>query len=383
MGYIEKFVYFVQDTITGKPKNRYVGKKPEKTTIEANDNYVANQDRRKFFKQAVGLSGVALASTALYKGTQQTAEYFKSLGGDIDNNNYGEDEGDIGDGEKLLPTEEQLEIDNETAQSVAEIFKYGEEINLNTQTLKKIENYWLDQYAFGKQRPGIEKGLSRMSRWLPSAKREFSKVFDDKFAAKYGEIDRLFAEDLVYLALTESHGDIHAVSSVNAVGAYQFMRATALEYKLKVNRKNDERKNPVKSAAACARFLKDLYIRSGGDWNLALPMYNGAFPGRYLAEVKEYNEGVISSNQKKANLNEYLLVMEAKIKKVHHEVRANKDIPEKLKTKETEKRLSDIFQNLAYAPKTKAIIKAINGGLVAQNGQFEKHSDVQRKNKKS
>ena len=86
---------------------------------------------------------------------------------------------------------------------------------------------------------------------------------------------------MAYLAIPESHFILNANSPKNAVGPYQFTADTAKKYHLKVHKNIDERTDPIKSAHACAKLLKDLH-KVSGDWDIALSAYNGGFAWKYL-----------------------------------------------------------------------------------------------------
>jgi membrane-bound lytic murein transglycosylase D len=106
------------------------------------------------------------------------------------------------------------------------------------------------------------------------------------------EFKRIFKEqgvpgDLAYLPLIESGYRIQALSRARALGIWQFMASTARLFGLKVDWVVDERKDPYKSAAAAAKYLKKLY-EDFGDWNLAIAAYNGG-TGRLKRAMQRLN----------------------------------------------------------------------------------------------
>ncbi len=79
--------------------------------------------------------------------------------------------------------------------------------------------------------------------------------------------------ELKYLPIIESALNPRAKSRAGAVGLWQFLYSTGKMYGLEVNSYVDERKDPLKSTHAAARFLKDMY-EIYGDWALVIAGYN-------------------------------------------------------------------------------------------------------------
>lgn len=80
-------------------------------------------------------------------------------------------------------------------------------------------------------------------------------------------------DDIKYLMIIESNGDVYARSSVGASGLWQFMPATAKQYGLEVNNSVDERFNIEKATRAACRYLKNSY-KHYGDWLTVAASYN-------------------------------------------------------------------------------------------------------------
>ncbi|MDO8600774.1 MAG: lytic transglycosylase domain-containing protein [bacterium] len=177
-------------------------------------------------------------------------------------------------------SEEVLDIEPE---AIRTILNYdARRIELNPERMKQLKEYWRLRYTnpndHGRLQEGLQKGVERMSEWDPYIHQAFQK--------------HAIPERLRYLALAESDFNPNAKSRKGAGGPFQIMPETARGYGLFMKPLViDERRDPVKSADAAARILKDFYARTG-DWRLAVSGYNGSFVSHYADKAKAKKETI-------------------------------------------------------------------------------------------
>jgi len=133
---------------------------------------------------------------------------------------------------------------------------------------------------------------SRVMRIIRFFQTEASESFE-LWLKRKGAYEEMFGKileeedlpkELVYLAMVESGFSPRAYSWAHAAGPWQFIYGTGRLYGLKRDWWVDERRNPVKSTYAAAKYIKNLYAQFG-DWYLVMAAYNSG-EGRVKSALK-------------------------------------------------------------------------------------------------
>ena len=183
-------------------------------------------------------------------------------------------------------------------------------IELNPEALKalnaEITSLLTPQNKF------LEQKLERMQWYFPI----IEKILEEED----------IPEDMKYIAVLESSLLPEAISSSNAVGFWQFKEATAKEVGLKVDNKQDDRKNVFLSTKAAALYLKrhNLIFK---NWLSCMMAYNMGVEG---ASDKINPEWSFASEVKfDENTDPYLIKALAHRIAFEHRLNRLKDSPKK------------------------------------------------------
>jgi len=142
---------------------------------------------------------------------------------------------------------------------------------LDTDNIMIRERLEREFYLLLNEQAQIQLYLKRSARYLPMIENYLKEA--------------KLPDDLKYIAVHESALLPHVRSRSNAVGLWQFMRATGRLYDLKINPYIDERREVERSTAAAMWMFRDLknILR---DWPLVLAAYNAGL-GRVTREMEK------------------------------------------------------------------------------------------------
>jgi len=117
--------------------------------------------------------------------------------------------------------------------------------------------------------------IKKANRWLPAISAELTKAG--------------IPDDFKYLVAIETNFK-NDTSPRNAVGFWQFLKASGKEQGLEITAEVDERYDPIKSTQAAAKYLKNAYNKFG-SWTLAAASYNRGVAGmkKAMEHQKELN----------------------------------------------------------------------------------------------
>ncbi|OHB22686.1 MAG: hypothetical protein A2939_02110 [Parcubacteria group bacterium RIFCSPLOWO2_01_FULL_48_18] len=200
-------------------------------------------------------------------------------------------------------TVETRTVQRQEIQELSQVFSYdAPEMRLSLETVAVLKDYWKKKYTEDRGfKEGLWRAYAEMGQWDPYLREIFKQTG--------------IPEEYRFLAIPESHWSFgeKSKSRARAIGPYQFMQATARAYGLLINHAVDERNDPIKSAGACARYIKDLHEKTQ-DWNLALSGYNGGYIWGYLHRCREQNTT--------PSYEQFLLFLERKANEARERIRS-------------------------------------------------------------
>jgi LysM repeat protein len=206
-------------------------------------------------------------------------------------------------------------------------------IILDKKNCDALTNYWQKVYKeHSEYRKQLETAYAKISPW----RSELEKIFESHGVPK----------EYIFIAALESNFN-KETSEKGAKGYYQITDANAKKFGLKEN----ERFDPLLSADVAARMIRENFERTitknnpGGDWKMALTIYNGM-----NSKIVE----ALKSKGLELNFENYCRAfVESEINRIKNEIMADKKIPAKNKKEAFYKRISasghDLWQNFQYA----------------------------------
>lgn len=198
-------------------------------------------------------------------------------------------------------TEEDKKIDEEVSTKIAK--ERSKSIITGASTVDGLGNYkGKTYYLEGAEELNLENNYfdipvvynAQVKKWMNfflNRGRGYFERYTER-AGRYAPILGAILEehglprDLIFLAMAESGFNNVAKSWAAAVGPWQFMPYTGKVYGLDQDWYRDERRDPIKSTVAAARYLAKLYD-DFGQWEVAAAAYN-AGEGKLGRAIKKY-----------------------------------------------------------------------------------------------
>jgi membrane-bound lytic murein transglycosylase D len=157
-------------------------------------------------------------------------------------------------------------------------FNHNEEVKI-------LDSFDIDaQFLFDKTLNEMRTKNSQIYR-----SKHFFRAMDDAYIY-IPEVKKILSQynipaEFLYLAMAESNFSNRAYSKKRAAGLWQFMPRTGKGFGLRIDEYVDERRDPIKSTKAAAKYLSHLHERFG-KWYLAAIAYNCG-GGRLSKAIKQ------------------------------------------------------------------------------------------------
>jgi hypothetical protein len=159
-------------------------------------------------------------------------------------------------GSETLPVNAAITLEIQAPETPSSLTFAGENVPLNEYGIyEKFDNELISNAYF---HSNTIKMMKRANRWFPIIEPILK--------------ENNIPEDFKYLALAES-GLQNVTSPSGAKGFWQFLKKTAQQYGLEVNKDIDERYNVLLETQAACDYLQDAHQKLG-NWTLAAAAYN-------------------------------------------------------------------------------------------------------------
>jgi len=214
--------------------------------------------RREFIRASLVMAGVAAGMGVAVKRKEAINKEEKKENTDkkdnIEQKDLIEEHSDMCLEKGEIPNNIEDDIEVKTIRQVINFDTKGE-IKIDIDVMLKAQKIWETNYrTLPRFSESLGKGLRGVDPYLERLQEIFAIA-----GKKYGVE---LPEELIFLAIPESHWDNYAQSKKGARGVYQLTKGTAKLFNLLVEKDGiDERTDPLKCARAAAELLADLSKR--------------------------------------------------------------------------------------------------------------------------